>query len=140
MAASRDAGLEVEGARELRRTLRRAGSDLKDLKKANAKAANIAAIASASLAPKRSGRLAQTIRSSGTNTAGIIRAGTARVPYANAVHWGRKMWPNRTSPRAVRSMVTPNPFISDGARNSEGRWRPVYESELEEIIFRIRGA
>lgn len=138
--ASREAGLSVEGGAQLRRTLRRAGSDLKDLKEANAKAANIAAVASAALAPKRSGRLAQTIRSSGTNTAGIIRAGTARVPYANAVHWGRKRWPNSKTSPGRRSVVRPQPFLSEGATNSEGRWLPVYQNELEDIIARIEGA
>lgn len=137
---SREAGITVEGAAQLRRTLRRAGSDLKDLKDANAKAAKIAAQASAALAPKRSGRLAATIRSSGTKTQGILRAGAARAPYANAVHWGRKWWPNKTSPRATRSTMRPQPFLSDGARNSEGQWIRVYEQDLEEIIHRIEGA
>lgn len=137
---SREAGISVEGIQRLRSTLRRAGDDLTDLKKANAKAAQIAAVASAALAPKRTGRLAATVRSSGTKTAGILRAGTAGVPYAAAVHWGRKFWPNIDSPQRRRSVVRPNPFLSDGAQNSEGQWLPAYMDELEEIIFRIEGA
>lgn len=137
---SREAGLSIEGAAQLRRTLRRAGDDLTDLKKANLKAAQIAAVASAALAPAKSGRLKTTIRASGTKTAGILRAGTARAPYANAIHWGRKYWPNRDSPKRRRSVVRPNPFLSDGAQNSEGQWLPVYMDELEEIIYRIEGA
>lgn len=137
---SREAGISVEGARELRRSLRRAGSDLKDLKDANGRAAEIAAIASRALAPKKSGRLAGTIRSSGTKTAGILRAGSAGAPYANAVHWGRKMWPNTRHYRATRSTVRPQPFLSEGATNSEGQWLPIYFAELETIINRIEGA
>lgn len=137
---SREAGITVEGAAQLRRTLKRAGDDLKDLKKANAKAADIAARASAALAPKRSGRLKSTIRSSGTKTEGVLRAGTARAPYAAAVHWGRRWWPNKTHPKSRPAPMTPQPFLSDGARNSEGQWIRVYEKDLEDIIARIEGA
>lgn len=140
MPASREVGLSVEGAAQLRRTLRRAGNDLKDLKDANAQAAAIAAAASQSLAPARSGRLKGSIRSSGTKTAGVLRAGAAAVPYANAVHWGRKMWPNAQHPRATRSTARPQPFLSEGATNSEGEWLPVYYRELDQIINRITGA
>lgn len=118
----------VEGARRLRATLRRAGEDFKDLKDAHAKAAAIAAEASAALAPVREGKLRETIRSSGTKTAGIIRAGYASVPYAPPIHWG---WPARS--------ITAQPFLSDGARDSEGRWLPVYMRTVDGIINRVEG-
>lgn len=138
--SSRDVGIRVEGGARLRSTLRRAGADLTDLKDANARAAAIAAQASESLAPRRTGRLKATIRSSGTKTQGILRAGSARAPYANAVHWGRKYWPNAAASNRHRSVIRPNPFLSDGARDSEGRWIRVYEQDLQEIIHRIEGA
>lgn len=137
---SRSAGVQIEGAKQLRRSMKAAGEDLSDLKAANAAAANIAARASADLAPRGpSGKLKATIRGSGTKTAGIIRAGTARVPYAAAVHWGRLWWPNKAKSRA-RSRMYAQPFLSDGAQNSEGEWLPVYSAALEQIIERIDGA
>jgi hypothetical protein len=130
----------VEGGRKLRATLKAAGDDLTDLKQANKDAAEIAARASAALAPEVSGKLRRTIRAAGTKSAGIIRAGTKAVPYGPAVHWGRLWWPNKqASPRHI-SKVRPQPFLSDGATSSEGRWLPVYEKQLEEIISRIEGA
>lgn len=118
----------VEGGRKLRRTLRQAGDDLQSLKQAHADAAAIAAKASSALAPKRTGRLANTIRSSGTNTAGIIRAGYARLPYAGPVHWG---WKARN--------IKPNPFISKGAQDSEGRWIRVYETAVDAALKKVEG-
>ncbi|NQX26832.1 HK97 gp10 family phage protein [Microbacteriaceae bacterium VKM Ac-2854] len=121
--------IRIEGWRELRSTLRKAGDDLSDLKQANADAAKIAAEASAQLAPSRSGRLAATIRSAGTKAAGVIRAGTARVPYALPIHWG---WGRRH--------IAANPFLSRGARNSEGQWIRVYEDFITDtVIHQING-
>lgn len=123
-----DSVVAVEGGRQLRSALRKAGDDLSDLKTAHKDAAQIAAHASADLAPEASGRLKRTIRASGTKTAGIIRAGTARVPYAPPIHWG---WPARH--------ITAQPFLSDGARDSEGRWVRVYEDYVDRALDQVKG-
>lgn len=121
-------GIKVEGAANLRRTLRRAGDDLGNLKAAHAEAAQIAARASEALAPRRTGRLAATIRGAGTKTAGVLRAGYASVPYAGPIHWG---WRARN--------ISPQPFLSDGATDSQGRWLPVYEAAVDDAIRKVRG-
>ncbi|MBF4613273.1 hypothetical protein [Curtobacterium sp. VKM Ac-1376] len=121
--------VQVDGARRLRSALKQAGDDLSDLKDAHKRAATIAAHASAALAPYRTGRLRATIRASGTKTAGVIRAGTSRVPYVAPIHWG---WSRRH--------IKAQPFLSDGARDSEGRWLPVYENYVQSAIDTIQGA
>lgn len=121
-------GIKVDGARQLRKTLREAGDDLADLKAAHAAAAEIAARASAALAPSRSGALKASIRSSGTKTAGVVRAGKKAVPYAGPIHWG---WFKRG--------IKPNLFISRGAQDSEGRWLPVYEQAVHTAIEKVEG-
>ena len=121
--------LRVEGGRELRRTLRNAGDDLQDMKDAHAAAAQIAATASAALAPEKTGRLKNTIRGAGTKTAAIIRAGFARVPYAGPIHWG---WGRRYN--------TAQPFLSDGAQDSEGRWIRLYEEAVDKALEKVKGA
>lgn len=122
-------GIKVDGARQLRKTLRAAGDDLADLKAAHAEAAEIAARASAALAPSRSGALKASIRSSGTKTAGVVRAGKKAVPYAGPIHWG---WFKRG--------IKPNLFISRGAQDSEGKWLPVYENAVEKAVEKVEGA
>lgn len=124
----RDRGVQVDGLKELRKTLKAAGDDLSDLKAANAEAAQIAADGGRSRVPTLNGLLASSIRSTGTKTAGIVRAGKASVPYAAPIHWG---WPARSIPE--------NPFLSDGATATEPRWLPVYEQRIEDIINNVEG-
>lgn len=126
--ARRGAVHRVEGGRELRRSLREAGSDFQDLKDAHREAAEIAAAASALAAPVVSGRLRQTVRAAGTKTAGIIRAGKKSVPYAGPIHWG---WPKRN--------IKANPFMASAAKDTEGKWVPVFEHRIEEITNKIKG-
>lgn len=125
------AGLRIEGGRNLRRTLRQAGSDLSDLKAANAAAAGIVANRAKSWAPVRTGRLAATVRSSGTKTAGITRAGNNRksgVPYAAPIHWG---WPSRG--------IKANPFLSYSAQATEATWIRLYEGLVNKALNQIKG-
>lgn len=128
--------VEVLGGRELRSTLRQADASLQDLKDAHAAAASIAARASAALAPVRTGRLRDTIRSSGTKTAGIIRAGFKSVPYAGPIHWG---WYTRPRGNWRGGPIQANPFLSDGAKDSEGRWIRIYEHHVAAAIEKVKG-
>ncbi len=123
---------QVEGARQLRATLRRAGDDLSDLRDANRQASEIVAPVAKSRVPHRSGRLAESIRPGATKTAAIVRAGNNRktgVPYANPIHWG---WFKRG--------IKPNPFLSLAAQESENRWRLPYEKALQAALDKIKGA
>ena len=121
----------VEGARQLRATLRKSGDDLGDLKAANQQAASIVAPAATSRAPKRSGSLEKTIRPGATKTAAIVRAGNNRkagVPYANPIHWG---WFKRG--------IKPHPFLSLAAQATEQQWQTAYEAALAKVLEQIKG-
>lgn len=120
--------VEVEGARQLRRTLRQAGDDLGDLKDANKRAAEIAAAGALRNAPRRSGALAGDIRAAGTKTAGVVRAGRKRLPYAGPIHWG---WPARG--------IEAQPYLTEGAQQTESVWVPMYEKELDEALAKVKG-
>lgn len=120
--------VQVEGARRLRSTLRAAGDDLADLKQAHADAAQIATAAGKAGAPRLSGRLAGTVRGSGTKTAAIIRASTKAVPYANPIHWG---W--------HRHHIKPNPWLSLAAQATEPEWTAVYMSAVDKAISQVKG-
>ena len=122
--------VKVEGLRAFTRSLKAADEDLlKEIKKLNKDAATIAMEASARLAPRRTGKLAASLRASGTQRAGIVRAGGKKVPYANPIHWG---W--------FKRHIKPQPFISKGAQDSEGRWLPLYEAGIDGIVRKIEGA
>lgn len=120
--------VEVEGARQLRKTLRAAGDDLADLKSANQQAANIAATAAKAGAPHRSGDLAGDIRASGTKTAGIVRAGRKKIPYAGPIHWG---WPARG--------IKAQPYMTEGAQRTESIWVPLYQQLMDDALKKVKG-
>lgn len=120
--------MEVVGARQLRATMRRAELDMADMKATHAKVAGIVATRATQLAPKRTGRLAATIRPAGTQTQAIIRAGYARVPYAQPIHWG---WPRRN--------IRGNPWMSTAATTTELAWFAAYSADIDRILDQIRG-
>ena len=120
--------IRVEGARQLRAALKRAGIDVADLKAAHKEAAELVKRAADPVAPRRSGALAASTRAAGTQGAAIIRVGTARVRYAGPIHWG---WPARN--------IKAQPWIADAAERTEPEWSQEYLDHLEHIIQAIEG-
>ena len=94
--------IKIQGAKELRRELRKMGDDMQDLKELNLDVATIVSDRAKDLVPRRTGNLADTIRPAGTKTAGRVRAGFKRVPYAGVIHFG---FPARG--------INPQPFLND---------------------------
>jgi len=127
MVAS-SAGIRVEGAARLRRTMRQAGEDLGDLKAAHTAAGAIAGGRARETAPHRTGRLARNVRWSGSKTSATIRAGGVSVPYAGPIHWG---WPRRH--------IGAQPFITQAAQATEPQWAAVYQQAVETILGRVKG-
>lgn len=125
--------VQVDGARQLRRTLKQAGSDLDDLKTLHRKVSQMVADLAAARAPiGPTGRLQASIRAGATKTAGVVRAGSnakSGARYAGPIHWG---WPARG--------IKPRTFIVDAAQSSEAAWLAIYQQGLEDIIDKIEGA
>lgn len=121
-------GLQVEGGRQLRRSLKQAGLDVQDLKDAHREAAELVKREADPNGPRRSGRLVASTRAAGTQAAAIVRVGTARVPYAGPIHWG---WPARH--------IAANPWVATAAETTEPAWSQTYLDALETIIHAIEG-
>lgn len=120
----------VQGAKTLRRTLKRAGVDVQDLKDAHKAAAEIVRVAAAPHTPRRTGRLAGTLKASGAQSIAKVTAGTPRtVPYAGVIHWGWK-----------RRHITAQPWITDAAQSTEPRWQNTYLDAIEAVIQKVEGA
>ncbi len=116
----------VEGLRQLRSALRRAGDDLSDFRDANADVARVAGQAAQVDAPHRTGTLAGSVRWSGTKTQAIVRAGSARVPYAGPIQWG---WPARH--------IRPALFVTQAASRTEPQWLDLFMDAINRIIDKI---
>jgi phage gpG-like protein len=76
-------------------------------------------------APRRTGRLAASVRSSATNDRADI---TSSVVYAGVIHWG---WPAHN----IRS----NPFATRAASATEPAWVDMYADQLDRILEGVRG-
>jgi hypothetical protein len=128
--------VEVVGVKELRASLKRLGIDLNDLKGAHVEVASIVGRKAVQDAPRRSGRLASTMRPGAAATQAVVRFGGARVPYANAVHWGTGARPGRRGPHNIRR----NAFATEAAADTQPQWEPVYMDFIDALVGKVKGA
>ena len=120
--------ITVEGARNLRRTMKRAGADLGQLKDAHQAAGRIVVGAARVSGPARSGALVGSLRASRAAASATIRAGGARVPYANVIHWG---WPGHN--------IAAQPWVTTAAQATEPEWTAAYQTAVDRVIATIQG-
>lgn len=130
--------VKVEGARELRRTLRTLSKDLTTdgFKDANGQVSQLVATAARSGAPTRTGRLAASLRGNAAATNATVRAGGARAPYANAIHWGTGPRRGLRGPHNIRR----RPFIWQAADRNQQRIEETYFDALESMVRKVHGA
>jgi hypothetical protein len=117
------AQVRVEGLPELRRSFRQLVGNVDDLKAANAAVAAFVAAAAAARAPRRSGRLAASVRGNRAVARAQVKAGGAALPYAGPVHYG---WPARG--------IEGQPFVTDAAQATEGTWLAMYEAAVRDAV------
>lgn len=124
-----DKAAYVVGQKRFVQTMRKAGADMKELKGVNRQAADIALPTVQRLAPRRTGRLAASIRAGATQKAGVIRAGRKTVPYAGPVNYG---WPKHG--------IRPRLFVNQGVAGSESAWSRVYADFIDKTLNQVKGA
>lgn len=118
------AAVEVDGLREVVKALRQVEGAVGDLKAANLEAAGIVRNKALDLVPRRSGRLAGTLRAAGQAGAGVVRAGNrGGVKYAGPIHFG---WARRN--------IEPQPFLFDALDDRRDEVMQAYEKNLGDII------
>lgn len=132
-------GLQVHGLNELRRAFKDAdASELPAaLKQANQAAAELVVDVATPMTPRRFGDLAHSLRALATQSAGKVRAGNTAVPYAAAIHWGRKVGNVGRPPgnRKGRNPIKGRPFIWDAAKTSERQIAYEYDRAIDEIVL-----
>lgn len=116
--------IQVSGARELRSAIRRAETVelVAEVKAANREAADVVAYEAQTIVAVKSGRLLESIRASGTLTAGVVRAGKSALPYAGPIHFG---WPGHG--------IEPDPFLYDAADNRVDEVVEQYQAAVDRI-------
>jgi hypothetical protein len=135
--------VKVTGAKELRKAIRQledaaAKKGMQaDLKGAYRTAARAVEVQAKMEAPRRSGRLAGSIKAKGTTTgASIVAGGLKSVPYAGPIHYG---WPSR--PNKSKGWrggpIKANPFLTRAAAGSIDIVRDVLADELQRVLDKV---
>ncbi|MGL5928601.1 MAG: hypothetical protein ACRCY8_06675 [Dermatophilaceae bacterium] len=115
-------GVRIDGLNRVVRDLQSLGVEVDDLKTVFGKIADAAADRAAAAAPRKSGRLAASIRGNRAKNKAVVTAGRARVPYAGAINYG---WRKRG--------IEPAEFMQE----SDRQMRQVAPRMLEQGIDKI---
>lgn len=121
-----EAGIKVEGGRELRKALAALDPKMDDLKDAHQRVAKIVEQHARANAPRRSGRLAGSIRGNRAKTRATVKAGGARVRYAGVIEWG---WPKRH--------IRAQHYLVSAAHETEPTWQRIYLEDVNDLLDKV---
>lgn len=125
--------VQVVGARELERTLARAGRELGDQTEASTKVAALVATKASRTAPRRTGRLAGAHRKQGARAGATV---TNPLSYASVQHWGVGPRAGLRGPHNIRGRRWLVNAVDDQQRTIVN----VYAAAVDATVARIRGA
>lgn len=121
-------GIEVDGLKELTRSLYRVDKGLtKELRLANKAAADAVRDRAQELVPVVSGALRKSIGSRASTKSAAVKAGSpARVPYAAAVIWGHQ-------PRPQGGFTEPNNFLIEALGYEYDEIKRIYDKRVAKL-------
>jgi hypothetical protein len=121
------AGIEVEGGPQLRRAFAKLEDRADDLRDAHRSAAETVEDEAESIAPRLTGALIDSIRTSVRKTgSSVLAGGTGLVPYAGPIHFG---WRARN--------IEPQPFLYDALDRRRGEIAERYAAEVGTMVRRF---
>lgn len=121
--------VRIEGAKELRKALKQIDSALpKEMTRIHREVAEPVADRAGMKVPRRSGKLAGSLKPAGTTTAARVQAGSGSVPYAGPIHYG---WHERN--------IEPQPFLVSALEDSETKVLDIYDRLIEVLIESVFG-
>jgi hypothetical protein len=131
MIVDRRLPVRIEGLPELRKKIRGITDDLdRDgakgaLKDLNLDAAKVVEGKAAAIIPRRTGKLASTLRAAGTQRSARVRAGYRRqgFTYAGPIHFG---W--------YAQGIRPQPFLYDALDARRNQVLEVYDAGIDRLI------
>lgn len=116
---------DVQGVAQLQRTMKKAGEDISDLDQAHQQASALVASVAVSTAPRRTGKLASTIRPARSKRRAEVQV---KSVYAAPIHWG---WPARH--------IEAQPWVSQAAQATEPQWIKIYEEAVQKAVDQVAG-
>jgi len=127
-------GFKIEGNRELRAKMRKAGEDVTQFKDLHQEIADDVAGVAKTKVPVRTGKLKRSIKPKAYNTLARIEAGNRAknfrtgVQYAGPIHFG---WAAR------HVFIRPNPFMYDALDARRDEVQAAYQAEVKALVNRI---
>lgn len=117
----------MEGLRDLTKSLRRISKDLpKEVREINLRLAEPVAELAKRKAPKKSGKLAGSIRPLATQRGGRVVVGRKSIVYVNPIYWG---W--------ARHNIEPHPFIDDAIEQQRAKTEAQFIKEVDSFIREV---
>lgn len=128
--AGEGSAVQVEGLAQLRRDVRSMDKELgKELTRELKAAAEVVLPAARALTPKRSGKLAGSLRAAAAGNKASIRSS---VVYANAVHWGTGVRRGKPGPHNI----APRKFVVHAVDANQDRIVEAMGDALEKFADR----
>jgi hypothetical protein len=134
--------IQVDGLNEAIRNVKTFGDKGTEaaVKQANYDAAMVLVKAALPLVPRRTGKLAGTVKPVRSLKYAAVRAGSPNVPYAGPIHWGwavvgashkGKLTPS--SPRRFRN-IPPQPFLAEAYGYTRAEILDNYENLMRQAL------
>ena len=125
-----ETSITVDGLSQLFKALKAVGTPIEAIKEANRESGELVARTARNIVPVQSGALRKTIRIANISTHVKIRAGNARTPYANPIHWG---W-FRDKKRGFNRNILPNPFMAKALGYTRDEVVANYVANIQKLI------
>jgi hypothetical protein len=124
------ASIKVEGLRDIQKSLTALGAEKAEFTDNNLEAAQTLIKSATPLVPRKSGKLASTLKAGKTANYAVARAGLGSVPYANPIHWG---W-TYDAKRFIYRNIKPQPFFTRALGYSYEEIIANYDKNLQKLI------
>jgi HK97 gp10 family phage protein len=123
--------LQVDGLKETMRYLKQMGdTELpKEIRAANKEAAQVVVEAALPNVPVRSGHLRASVKALAGARSASVKAGSAKVPYAAAIHWGAGPRLGKRGPHNIKK----NPYLYNALDKTRDKVISVYEDAIKRI-------
>lgn len=130
-------GVKVTGLRETVRSLERAGVEVNDLRAAFTKIGQVVVARAERNVHGRTGALSASIRPSRTKNKAVVRAGSARVPYAGINNYGATRLKTRSG-TWVPGRYPASHFLTDAANSRPQEYLRILRAEIDRIVRKYR--
>lgn len=129
--------VKIEGLAQLTKQLKALEADKADLIEANVQAAETLIKSASGLVPTLTGALKGSLKASKTANYAMAKAGSARVPYANPIHWGWSIVGSNhkgtLKPGTIRN-IKPTPFFAKALGYTYQEIIDDYSKTLQKLI------